>query len=218
MRRLFEPNTRAVGHPPGPTMCDAVPDSLVDGTPSELRAALPSRYDFSSRQCRLTQIWPAAWPGSRKRSRCDRWRGDRKQRRWHAMRLEARCVSHRHGDDVRASFGNDHQHRGAGRRGTVCATRTGARAPAAALPETAACYTRSLSCPRPERQRPCSTLGPRTPIFQQTEPAKWDFCTRQDGLTNRLSSCSRNQLARNCHRDWTRLNNRDIEAANPVMN
>src|ERR1700730_9252493 len=37
MRRLFEPNTRAIGRPPGPTKCDAVPDSLVDETPSELR-------------------------------------------------------------------------------------------------------------------------------------------------------------------------------------
>jgi D-lactate dehydrogenase len=37
MRKLFEPNTRAIGRPPGPPKCDAVPDSLVDGTPSELR-------------------------------------------------------------------------------------------------------------------------------------------------------------------------------------
>ena len=37
MRKLFEPNTRAIGRPPGPTKCDAVPDSLVDGTPSDLR-------------------------------------------------------------------------------------------------------------------------------------------------------------------------------------
>jgi D-lactate dehydrogenase len=37
MRKLFEPNTRAIGRPPGPSMCDAVPDSLMDGTPSELR-------------------------------------------------------------------------------------------------------------------------------------------------------------------------------------
>ena len=36
MRKLFEPNTRAIGRPPGPPMCDAVPDSLIDGTPSEL--------------------------------------------------------------------------------------------------------------------------------------------------------------------------------------
>jgi D-lactate dehydrogenase len=40
MRRLFEPNTRAIGRPPGPTKCDAVPDSLIDGTPSELRDEL----------------------------------------------------------------------------------------------------------------------------------------------------------------------------------
>jgi hypothetical protein len=39
MRRLFEPNTRAVGRPPGPTKYDAVPDSLIDGAPSELRSA-----------------------------------------------------------------------------------------------------------------------------------------------------------------------------------
>jgi hypothetical protein len=39
MRRLFEPNTRAIGRPPGPTECDAVPDSLIDGAPSELRSA-----------------------------------------------------------------------------------------------------------------------------------------------------------------------------------
>jgi hypothetical protein len=39
MRRLFEPNTRAIGRPPGPTECDAVPDSLIDGVPSELRSA-----------------------------------------------------------------------------------------------------------------------------------------------------------------------------------
>ena len=37
MRKLFEPNTRAINRPPGPPMCDAVPDSLIDGTPSELR-------------------------------------------------------------------------------------------------------------------------------------------------------------------------------------
>src|ERR1700688_1110556 len=39
MRRLFEPNTRAIGGRPGPTKCNAVPDSLIDGTPSELRSA-----------------------------------------------------------------------------------------------------------------------------------------------------------------------------------
>jgi hypothetical protein len=39
MRRLFEPNTRAVGRPPGPTKCDAVSDSLIDGAPSELHSA-----------------------------------------------------------------------------------------------------------------------------------------------------------------------------------
>jgi D-lactate dehydrogenase len=37
MRRLFEPNTRAIGRPPGPVACDAVPDSMIDGTPAELR-------------------------------------------------------------------------------------------------------------------------------------------------------------------------------------
>jgi D-lactate dehydrogenase len=37
MRRLFAPNTRAIGRPPGPAKCDAVPDSLIDGTPSGLR-------------------------------------------------------------------------------------------------------------------------------------------------------------------------------------
>lgn len=37
MRRLFEPNSRAIGRPPEPTKCDAAPDSLIDGTPSELR-------------------------------------------------------------------------------------------------------------------------------------------------------------------------------------
>src|ERR1700722_15842907 len=37
MRRLFEPNTRAIGRPPGPPACDAVPDGMIDGTPSELR-------------------------------------------------------------------------------------------------------------------------------------------------------------------------------------
>jgi D-lactate dehydrogenase len=37
MRKLFEPNTRAIGRPPGLPTCDAVPDSLIDGTPSELR-------------------------------------------------------------------------------------------------------------------------------------------------------------------------------------
>src|SRR6202453_623829 len=37
MRRLFEPNTRAIGRPPGPPVCDAVPDSMIDGTPSGLR-------------------------------------------------------------------------------------------------------------------------------------------------------------------------------------
>jgi D-lactate dehydrogenase len=37
MRKLFEPNTRAIGRPPGPPTCDAMPDSLIDGTPSELR-------------------------------------------------------------------------------------------------------------------------------------------------------------------------------------
>jgi D-lactate dehydrogenase len=37
MRKLFEPNTRAIGRPPGPPACDAVPDSMIDGTPFELR-------------------------------------------------------------------------------------------------------------------------------------------------------------------------------------
>src|ERR1700733_7824701 len=37
MRKLFEPDTRAIGRPPGPPVCDAVPDSMIDGTPSELR-------------------------------------------------------------------------------------------------------------------------------------------------------------------------------------
>jgi hypothetical protein len=46
MPRLFEPNTRAIGRPPGPTKCDAVLDSLIDRTPSELRddlARLPGK-------------------------------------------------------------------------------------------------------------------------------------------------------------------------------
>jgi hypothetical protein len=58
---------------------------------------------------------------------------------------------------------------------------------AAARPEPAACCTRSLWFPRPEIQSPCSTPDPWTPTFRQTEPAKSDFCTRQHGLTNRLS-------------------------------
>jgi hypothetical protein len=37
MGRLFGPNTRAIGRPSGPPVCDAVPDSMIDGTPSELR-------------------------------------------------------------------------------------------------------------------------------------------------------------------------------------
>jgi hypothetical protein len=37
MRRLLEPKTRAIGLPPGPAKCDAVPDNLIDRTPSELR-------------------------------------------------------------------------------------------------------------------------------------------------------------------------------------
>jgi D-lactate dehydrogenase len=37
MRKLFEPNTRAIGRPPGPPMCDAVPESLIEGIPSDLR-------------------------------------------------------------------------------------------------------------------------------------------------------------------------------------
>jgi hypothetical protein len=37
MRRLFEPNTRTIGRPPGPPACDAVPDSMIEGTPAELR-------------------------------------------------------------------------------------------------------------------------------------------------------------------------------------
>jgi D-lactate dehydrogenase len=40
MRKLFAPNTRAIGRPPGPPRCDAVPDSLIDGTPFELREDL----------------------------------------------------------------------------------------------------------------------------------------------------------------------------------
>jgi D-lactate dehydrogenase len=40
MRKLFEPNTHAIGRPPGPPACDAVPDSMIDGTPSELREDL----------------------------------------------------------------------------------------------------------------------------------------------------------------------------------
>jgi len=40
MRKLLEPDTRLIGRPEGPAMADAVPDDLVDGTPSQLRDAL----------------------------------------------------------------------------------------------------------------------------------------------------------------------------------
>jgi hypothetical protein len=132
MRRLFEPNARAIGRPPGPTKCDAVPDSLIDGTPSALRDEL----------VRLV---------------------GRKQ------------VFHRIIDLVR------------------------------------------WWSPRPATQRPRSTPGQRTRIFQRTEPVKWGFCTQQDGLTNRSSSWSRNQLARSDHRNRTRLDDQDMEATIAVM-
>jgi D-lactate dehydrogenase len=46
MRKLFAPNARAVGRPPGPTKYDAVPDSLIDGTPPELRDDLVRLHRF----------------------------------------------------------------------------------------------------------------------------------------------------------------------------
>jgi hypothetical protein len=56
MRRLFEANTRAIGNLPGPLACDAVPDSMTCGTPSELRDdlvrfrdALTNRWSSCSR-------------------------------------------------------------------------------------------------------------------------------------------------------------------------
>jgi hypothetical protein len=37
MRKLLAPNTRAIGRPTGPPSCDAVPASMIDGTPTKLR-------------------------------------------------------------------------------------------------------------------------------------------------------------------------------------
>jgi len=37
MRKLFAPNTRAIGRPAGPPSSDAVPATMIDGTPTKLR-------------------------------------------------------------------------------------------------------------------------------------------------------------------------------------
>jgi D-lactate dehydrogenase len=37
MRKLLAPNTRAIGRPAGPPSCDAVPATMIDGTPTKLR-------------------------------------------------------------------------------------------------------------------------------------------------------------------------------------
>jgi DNA-binding CsgD family transcriptional regulator len=37
MRKLLAPNTRAIGRPAGPPSCDAVPATMIDGTPAKLR-------------------------------------------------------------------------------------------------------------------------------------------------------------------------------------
>ena len=37
MRKLLAPNTRAIGRPVGPPTCDAVPATMIDGTPKKLR-------------------------------------------------------------------------------------------------------------------------------------------------------------------------------------
>jgi hypothetical protein len=52
MRRLFEPNSRAIGRPPGPTKCDAVPDSPIDGTPSDLRVLHPELVVSATRDAK----------------------------------------------------------------------------------------------------------------------------------------------------------------------
>jgi hypothetical protein len=54
MRRLFEPNTRGIGRPPGPPTCDAVPERLIDGTPSEFRAKWGSGMRQGARSNRLS--------------------------------------------------------------------------------------------------------------------------------------------------------------------
>jgi D-lactate dehydrogenase len=40
MRKLFQPNPKRIGRPSGPAMQDAVPESLLEGTPRELMEAL----------------------------------------------------------------------------------------------------------------------------------------------------------------------------------
>src|ERR1700722_4397619 len=40
MKKLFTPDSTRIGRPPGPAMQDAVPESLVKGTPAKLRNAL----------------------------------------------------------------------------------------------------------------------------------------------------------------------------------
>ena len=37
MRKLLAPNTRAIGRPAGPPTCDAVPATMLEGTPPKLR-------------------------------------------------------------------------------------------------------------------------------------------------------------------------------------
>jgi D-lactate dehydrogenase len=40
MKKLLQPDASRIGRPPGPEMFDAVPESLLDGTPRELKEAL----------------------------------------------------------------------------------------------------------------------------------------------------------------------------------
>jgi D-lactate dehydrogenase len=40
MKKLLQPNPERIGRPPGSAMYDAVPESLLDGTPRELKEAL----------------------------------------------------------------------------------------------------------------------------------------------------------------------------------
>jgi D-lactate dehydrogenase len=56
MKKLFAPNTRAIGRPDGPPVCDAVPSAMIDGTPRELREDLVKLLGEKQVQHRLIDL------------------------------------------------------------------------------------------------------------------------------------------------------------------
>lgn len=56
LKKLFTPDPNRIGRPSGPAMADAVPESLVDGTPREIREALCKILDKESVLHRVTDL------------------------------------------------------------------------------------------------------------------------------------------------------------------